>query len=132
MASSAARARADTAAMYLRSVYFAITVLSTVGYDIRPRATSESLFMIINVVRGDQLRSIGLLTAYIVSSADPRGAYQQRVKRVLRYMSARFVSKDLQKRTEAYYAFKASHSAPSPSRTWSPTCRTTCASSCCT
>ena len=34
-------------AKYLRSVYFAITVLSTVGYgDIRPRSESEGLFMV--------------------------------------------------------------------------------------
>ena len=34
-------------AKYLRSVYFAITVLSTVGYgDIRPRSESEVLFMV--------------------------------------------------------------------------------------
>jgi len=96
----------SASSVYLRAVYFSITVLSTVGYgDIRPQTRIETGFMLVEVVVSAAFLSslIGLVSSYFRNRDFEEETLKSQLDYLYHYMQHRKLPRRLQQRISNYY-----------------------------
>ena len=97
---------------YVRSVYFAATVLSTVGYgDIAPHTNGETAFMCVLtwIASLTFAVAIGLVSGLLSTSSDSKEEFKRKTEEALHYLSTHAVPRELQVAVRDFYAFKMRH-----------------------
>jgi len=98
----------DDTTLYIRSLYWAVVTLTTVGYgDIVPTTNMETLYSMIVMVFGVGVYGyvIGNV-AHILSSRDPaKMAFQENMERLKAFVKFRDLPVNLQYRVRDYFAY---------------------------
>lgn len=93
---------------WLRSVYWASTVISTTGYgDIVPRTSWETILAILIAITGAMLLAVlvGAFTSVLSYYDAASSVFQQRRERMNHYMDYRDLPSSLRERADAYYDY---------------------------
>jgi len=98
---------------YVRSVYWAITTLTTVGYgDIHPYTELETMYSIVVMLIGQAIYAfiIGNMSSLIADADAVSTTFRRRLDTVTAYMRYRQLPDPMQRRIMSYYEYKwASH-----------------------
>ena len=96
----------DPVSLYIRSIYWTITTMTTVGYgDITPNLNAELLFAAFVMLVGASFYAyvIGNLASVLAQLNGQRVAFQERVQFVSNYLYTQGASEKLINRVHAYY-----------------------------
>jgi len=106
--------------VYLRATYFAMTVLSTVGYgDIRPQTAIETGVMLFEVIVSAAFLSglVGLVSSYNRNRDFEEESLKAQLNYLYHYMQHRKLPRRLQQRISNYYLLIWSHARVSQEAT---------------
>ncbi|OQR87469.1 tetrameric potassium-selective cyclic nucleotide gated channel [Achlya hypogyna] len=98
--------------MYLTSLYFAFTMMATVGFgDIIPVTINERIYIIFSMVisAGIYAFMIASVSSSVASMNVTRNRYFERLNEVNAYMESRDLPQSLQLRTRRYYRYFLQH-----------------------
>lgn len=99
---------AGPVAQYVRSLYWTITTMTTVGYgDITPARTTEYLVAVLVMLMGASLYAflIGTVASLLSNLNAPRSQHRERIQAVTRYLHGRGVPPELNSRVRNYYEY---------------------------
>ncbi|MFT5137136.1 MAG: hypothetical protein ACI8XV_002173 [Arenicella sp.] len=99
---------ADRGTQYIRSLYWSITTMTTVGYgDITPNRNVEYLFASLAMLLGASLYAyiIGNIASLVSNLDSAKASFSSRVEAVTQYLHYRHVPQDLNGRVRDYYEY---------------------------
>ncbi|MFH1067638.1 MAG: ion transporter [bacterium] len=98
----------DSWTMYLRSFYWTVTTLSTIGYgDITPQNNTQMLFAIFTMATGVGVYAvlIGNVASLLARGDGARLAHEEKLERLNAFMNYKKVPLDLRRRIMDYHAY---------------------------
>jgi hypothetical protein len=104
--------QSDLGTIYIRSLYWTITTMTTVGYgDITPHLNYEYIFTILIMIIGAFLYAfvIGNIASLISSLDVQKAQYKSKMHSIKLYLRHRNVPIDLNERVRNYYEYRWDH-----------------------
>jgi len=96
------------ATQYIRSLYWTVTTLTTIGYgDITPHLDYEYVFVTLVMVTGAFMFAfiIGNVASHISNLDARKSAYRSKIENVKQYLKQRSVPENLNERVRNYYEY---------------------------
>jgi hypothetical protein len=104
---------AGPVAQYIRSLYWTITTMTTVGYgDITPQRTAEYVFALMTMLMGASIYAfiIGSIASLLSSIQAAKNTHWERIDSVTEYLRQRHVPADINSKVRNYYEYVWDHS----------------------
>lgn len=104
---------AGPTAQYIRSLYWTITTMTTVGYgDITPLRTAEYVFASMIMLMGASIYAfiIGSIASLLSSIQAAKNTHWERIDSVTEYLRQRHVPADINSKVRNYYEYVWDHS----------------------